>query len=67
MDHINCCLSLSEADIPEDRLVYAEVMYDVFLLNKKNKKKPCDFSVHVHADAIFEPGTTVMLKKCYCR
>ena len=23
----------SEADIPEDRLIYAEVMYDVFYLN----------------------------------
>ena len=28
-----------EADIPEDRLRYAEVMYDVFYLNKKKKKK----------------------------
>ena len=30
---------LNEADIPEDRLVYAEVMYDVFLMNKKTHKK----------------------------
>ena len=28
-----------EADIPEDRLRYAEVMYDVFYLNKKKQKK----------------------------
>ena len=33
---------MREADIPEDRLVYAEVMYDVFYLNKKKKKK-CEF------------------------
>ena len=27
-----------EADIPEDRLTHAEVMYDVSSLNKKKKK-----------------------------
>ena len=30
---------MREADIPEDRLRYAEVMYDVSYLNKKIKKK----------------------------
>ena len=30
---------LSEADIPEDRPISAEVLYDVKSLNKKKKKK----------------------------
>ena len=30
---------LREADIPEDRLKYAEAMYDVYYLNKKKRKK----------------------------
>ena len=32
-------INMREADIPEDRLIFAEVMYDVFYLNKKKNKK----------------------------
>ena len=32
-------LNVQEADIPEDRLIYAEAMYDVSYLNKKKLKK----------------------------
>ena len=37
--HIKATKSVCNADIPEDRQTYAEVMYDVFTLNKKKKKK----------------------------
>ena len=37
--HIKATKSVCNADIPEDWQTYAEVMYDVFTLNKKKKKK----------------------------
>ena len=46
-----------EADIPEDRLKYAEVMYVEIYLNKKKKKKKTTkmWCIHVHERDVFSP------------